>query len=140
MVGESRANRIDPLLYFAVLRLESHFDPSAMGPYDERGLAQINPAVAPAIVKELDIQNFEPDQLFRPYLNIQFGVWLFAQNARKVDDPIYAFAAYNAGLGQALAWQQPDIDMAVEDFDVDMARLYVRIVYPNWQEYQALYR
>ena len=140
VVAESQANRVDPLLYFAVLRLESHFDPWAQGPVGERGLAQISPPIAPSIVAALKVQDFRLDQLYQPYLSVRFGNWLFAQNSKKLDDPIYAFAAYNAGLGAALRWQEPDVDLAVESFDIDMARLYVHIVYPNWQEYQALYR
>lgn len=140
VVPESQANHIDPLLYFSVLRLESHFDPWATGPVVERGLAQINPQVAPAIVDALKITDFDPEQLYRPYLNVRMGNWLFAQNSTKVDDPIYAIAAYNAGLAAVLSWQEPDIDMAVEDFDVDFARVYVNIVWPNWIEYQLLYR
>lgn len=139
VVAESQANRVDPVLYFAVLRLESHFDPWAKGPVGERGLAQISPPIAPSIVEALNIQDFELDQLYRPYLAIKMGNWLFTQNAKKLDDPVYAFAAYNAGLAAALAWQDPDVDLGVENIDIDMARLYVHIVYPNWQEYLALY-
>jgi soluble lytic murein transglycosylase-like protein len=73
-------------------------------------------------------------------LNIRFGNWLFAENSAKVNDPIYAFAAYNAGIGSALEWQGPDVDLSIEDFDNPTARWYVQLVYPFWQEYSEIYK
>ncbi|MBI4786589.1 MAG: tetratricopeptide repeat protein [Chloroflexi bacterium] len=140
VIAESKANGIDPRIYFALLRLESRFNPRVTGPAGERGLAQIGPHVAPAIAAGLQVTDLTLDQLFLPYLNVRFGGWLFAQNAQQLDDPIYAFAAYNAGLGPALRWQGVDVDLALEKFDIENARVYVYIVYPYWQEYQELYR
>jgi soluble lytic murein transglycosylase len=140
VIAESKANGIDPHLYFALLRLESRFNPRVTGPAGERGLAQIGPHVAPSIATALKVQDLNPDQLYLPYLSVRFGAWLFAQNAGQFDDPIYAFAAYNAGLGQALGWQGGDVDLALEEFDIETPREYVFIVYPYWQEYQDLYR
>jgi hypothetical protein len=31
------------------------------------------------------------------------------------------------------------VDLALEEFDIENARVYVFIVYPYWQEYQDLY-
>lgn len=139
VVAESKTNDIDPRVYFALLRLESRFNPRVTGPAGERGLAQIGPYVAPSIAAALKMQDVSPDQLYLPYVSVRFGAWLFAQNARQLDDPIYAFAAYNAGLGRALGWQGADVDLALEEFDIENARVYVFIVYPYWQEYQDLY-
>jgi soluble lytic murein transglycosylase-like protein len=55
------------------------------------------------------------------------------------DEPIYALAAYNAGGSRVSKWQRPDLDLAVEEIDVGETALYVRVVYSNWQQYQALY-
>jgi soluble lytic murein transglycosylase-like protein len=68
------------------------------------------------------------------------GTWLYGQNARQLEDPIYAFAAYNAGLGRALRWRNADVDMAVEDMDIASTMTYVHIVYSYWRAYEKLYR
>jgi soluble lytic murein transglycosylase len=140
VVAESKANGIDPHVYFALLRLESRFNPLVTGPVGERGLAQISPQVAPSIATALKMPDVGPDQLYLPYISVRFGTWLYAQNAKQFDDPIYAFAAYNAGMGPALGWQRDDVDVALEEFDIENARVYVFIVYPYWQEYQDLYK
>lgn len=139
VVAESRANGIDPRMFFALIRLESRFNSWVRGPAGERGLTQIGPHVAPSIATALQVRNLSMDQLDLPYLNLRFGGWLFSQNARQLSDPIYTFAAYNAGLPSAQRWQGGDVDLALEQFDYDSARDYVFIIYPYWQEYAAFY-
>jgi soluble lytic murein transglycosylase-like protein len=66
-------------------------------------------------------------------------VWYLAQELKNFDEPTYALAAYNAGGSRVKQWQKPDLDFAVEDIDISETAQYVRIVYANWKQYQALY-
>ncbi len=140
VVAESRANGQSPLEYFAIMRLESRFDTWVTGPLKEKGLGQLTSVVARSVAQNLNIKAFNEDQLYLPWINIRMGTWLYGQNARQLEDPIYAFAAYNAGLGRALRWRNADVDLAVEDIDIPSTMTYVHIVYPYWREYEGLYR
>ena len=140
VVAEANKNNIDPLLYFALIRQESSFNPWVTSSADARGLAQIIPATGKEIANRLRVKNFSLDQLYRPYVSVRFGVWYLAQDLKTYGEPIYALIAYNAGGARVKRWQNPDIDAAVEDIDIRETSLYVNIVYSNWRQYQAIYR
>ena len=139
VVTEAKTNGIDPLLYFALIRQESNFNPWAVSSADARGLAQVIPTTAREIAQRLNAKNFSLDQLYLPYISVRFGVWYFAQELKEFDEPIYALSAYNAGAARAKQWQKNDLDYAVEDIDISETALYVRVVYSNWRQYQSLY-
>jgi soluble lytic murein transglycosylase len=136
---ESKANNIDPLMYFALIRQESSFNPWVVSSADARGLAQIMPATGREIAQKLNVKNFTLDQLNLPFVSVRFGVWYLAQEMKNYDEPTYALAAYNAGGSRVKQWIKPDLDFAVEDIDISETAQYVRIVYSNWKQYQALY-
>jgi soluble lytic murein transglycosylase len=58
VVAEAQANKIDPLLYLALVRQESNFNPWATSSADARGLAQIIPSTARDIAQRLNVKNF----------------------------------------------------------------------------------
>ena len=140
VVAESQKNSIDPLLYFALIRQESSFNPWVTSSADARGLGQVMPATGRGIAQALGVRNFTLDQLYLPFVSVRFGVWYFAQDLKTFNEPIYALAAYNAGTGRVKKWQESDLDFAVEDIDIAETALYVRIVYTNWRQYQSLYK
>jgi soluble lytic murein transglycosylase len=140
VVAEAKTNQVDPLLYFALIRQESTFNPWALSSSEARGLGQIVPATGREIAQRLGHKNFSLDQLYLPYISIRFGVWYFAQDMKMFNDPSYALMAYNAGAGRAKQWQRTDLDFAVEEITASETNIYVRVVYGNWRQYQMLYR
>lgn len=140
VVAEAQANQIDPLLYWALMRQESNFNPWATSSADARGLAQIIPATAREIAQRLNVKNFSLEQLYLPYVSVRFGAWYLAQRLKEFDEPIYALIAYNAGASRVKQWQHADLDIVVEEIDIRETALYVRIVYSNWKQYQMLYK
>lgn len=140
VVAEAQTNQIAPLLYFALIRQESSFNPWSTSSSDARGLAQIIPSTGREIAQKLGARTFALDQLYLPFVSVKFGVWYFAQELKKFDEPIYALAAYNAGSGRVANWQRPDLDLAVEEIDLSETSAYVRIVYSNWRQYQEIYK
>jgi soluble lytic murein transglycosylase len=140
VLAETQSNQVDPLLYLALIRQESGFNPWSTSVADARGLGQIIPSTAREIAQRLGVRNFALDQLYLPYVSVRFGVWYFAQDLRQLSEPVWALAAYNAGTGRATRWQQPDLDYAIEEIDASETNLYVRIVYSNWRQYQAIYK
>ncbi|MBI4786129.1 MAG: transglycosylase SLT domain-containing protein [Chloroflexi bacterium] len=140
VLAEAKTNQVDPLLYFALIRQESAFNPWATSSADARGLGQIIPSTARDIAQRLGAKNFTLDQLYLPYISIRFGVWYFAQDLKRFTEPVWALAAYNAGTSRAQRWQQPDLDFAVEEIELSETNLYIRLVYSNWRTYQQVYR
>ncbi|MBI5300604.1 MAG: transglycosylase SLT domain-containing protein [Chloroflexi bacterium] len=140
VVAEAQKNQVDPLLYFALIRQESSFNPWVTSSADARGLGQVMPATGRGIAQALGVRNFTLDQLYLPFVSVRFGVWYFAQDLKTYNEPIYALAAYNAGAGRVKNWQRNDLDFAVEEIDIAETASYVRIVYTNWRQYQVLYK
>lgn len=140
VVAEAQANKIDPLLYFALIRQESKFNPWATSSADARGLAQVIPSTGREIAQRLKVTNFTLDQLYLPYISVRFGVWYFAQQLKEFDEPLYALIAYNAGASRVKQWQKPDLDYTIEEIVLTETATYVRIVYNNWKQYQWIYK
>ena len=140
VVPQAQANKVDPLLYFALLKQESSFNPWSTSSAGARGLGQVMPATGQDIAQRLGVKNFSLDQLYLPYISIRFGVWYLAQDLNRFNEPIYALAAYNAGTGRVKDWQRSDLDLAVEEISLSETSLYIRIVYSNWRQYQQIYK
>jgi soluble lytic murein transglycosylase len=140
VLSEAKTNQVDPLLYFALIKQESTFNPWATSSVDARGLGQVMPPTGREIAPKLGVRNFSLSQLYLPFVSIRFGVWYFAQDLKQFKEPIYALAAYNAGARRVPNWQRSDIDLAVEEIDLSETALYVRIVYSNWRQYQEIYK
>ncbi|MBI5035069.1 MAG: tetratricopeptide repeat protein [Chloroflexi bacterium] len=139
VVPESQKNNLDPLMYFALIRQESSFNPWSTSSADARGLGQVMPSTGQGIAKLLGVKNYSTEQLYLPYVSIRFGTWYLAQDMKNFGEPIYALAAYNAGTGRVQKWQRADLDLTVEEVDIRETISYISIVYSNWRQYQTVY-
>jgi len=143
ILAEAENYGIDPTLMLALIRQESLFEPSAHSSAGARGLMQVMPATGDYIAERSDlVENFNPDQLWRPYVSIKFGAWYINQQLGMFDDNAFAaLAAYNAGPGNVLEWikESDDLDIFVEAIPFWESRLYVRNVYVNLSAYRHLY-
>ncbi|MGH7644334.1 MAG: lytic transglycosylase domain-containing protein, partial [Gemmatimonadales bacterium] len=134
---------VDPLLFAALVRQESVFDPEALSPAGARGLAQLLPGTAAATARGLDVA-FYPDWITVPDFNLHLGAAHFAELERRFPGRIEAaVAAYNAGARPVTRWLgQPgadDSDQFVELIGFPETRGYVRSVFRNREIYRALY-
>ena len=134
---------VDPLLFAAVVRQESVFDPEALSPAGARGLAQLLPGTAAATARGLDVA-FYPDWITVPDLNLHLGAAHVAELQRRFPGRIEAaVAAYNAGARPVTRWlRQPggdDPDQFIELIGYPETRGYVRSVFRNRDIYRALY-
>jgi soluble lytic murein transglycosylase len=142
VLSQARAQGVDPLLVFSLIRQESLFEASITSAADARGLTQVIPATGDWIAGRLGWEDFSHDDLYRPYVNIEFGVfYLGVQLATFEQEPILALAAYNAGPGRIHRWQEdaPDVDLMVETMPYAEPRRYVRNVFENYGHYRRLY-
>jgi soluble lytic murein transglycosylase-like protein len=101
--------KVDPALIYALTRLESNFDPSAVSPVGARGLMQLMPETAGYIAGE----GVSGDRLRDPALNLDLGQ-RYVSHLAALDvvsgDLLRLLASYNAGPGNVGQWAMRDRD------------------------------
>lgn len=132
---------IDPLLFAALVREESRFDPAIKSWVGATGLGQLMPTTAEWVVKQVPDVKGRP--LTDPHANLQLGAWYLAYTHRVFDGgSVYAVAAYNGGPGAVARWKKTfggDPDEFVEAIPYSETRLYVKKVYASYWNYVKLY-
>jgi len=112
ILEESRRHSLDPLLVLALINVESRFQNEAVSTEGARGLMQIRPITANAVVNELvsmdkgvngaiedslDLSILHPLDLDDPVLNIKLGVFYLNSLKKSFRDLKLALTAYNWG-------------------------------------------
>jgi soluble lytic murein transglycosylase len=142
--AEAQARALDPLLLAALVRQESLFEPVAESYAGARGLGQVMPATGEGIARNLGIDDFDLDDLYRPSVSIRFGAYYLAVQMGRFDDQILlSLAAYNGGPGNTLYWLElggDDLDLFVEVITASQSRIYLQRVYEQYLIYETLYR
>lgn len=135
---------VDPYLVFAIIRAESKFQTTARSPVGARGLMQIMPETAEWIAGQMNISDFNSEDLHDPEVNIRMGCWYLKDLTAefKGDVPLIT-AAYNAGRGKVNQWVQEgqwNGDMKnIEGIPFPETKQYVKNVMANYQAYKAIY-
>ena len=145
IASQAQQRSVDPLLFAGLIRQESTFNPSARSSANALGLAQVVPSTGQGIASALGRVPFNSDDLFRPQVSIEFGVFYLGRQLSQYDGRVYpALAAYNAGGGNANQWLAEfgieDPDVFAEQIPFAETSYYVQIVYENYQHYRRLYR
>jgi len=143
VLNEAKANGLDPLLLFALIRQESLFESQATSWAGAGGLTQVMPTTGTWIAERLPWPGFTTADLYRPLVNIKFGAWYLAAQLRAFDQDLrLATIAYNAGPGRMASWLKltTDRDLLVEILPLTEPQVYARQVYAFYRQYQALYR
>ena len=87
-------------LIFAIARQESRFIPTAISTSYALGMMQLMPFLANHIGnKELKIENFDQDDMFKPYMAYKFANFHLDYLQTYLNSPLYVFYAYNGGIG-----------------------------------------
>jgi soluble lytic murein transglycosylase len=133
-----------PLFLFSLARQESLFESFVSSAADARGLMQIIPATGQDIAKNLGWPpDYSSEDLFRPLVNLTFGVEYLDTQRESFDGNLYAsLAAYNGGPGNALDWYQiaqDDVDLFLEIIRYPETRSYIRRVYEVFTIYRMIY-
>ncbi|MEL6270277.1 MAG: transglycosylase SLT domain-containing protein, partial [Chloroflexota bacterium] len=140
-VAERR--NIDPLLIFSLIRHESLFNTNATAAAGEKGLTQVIPGTGEYIAGQIEWQDYQHSDLFRPYAGVEFGGYYLQEQLERFDYNVpAALSAYNAGPGRAIDWlalSGGDPDLFITTITIDSTRLYVQLIYRNHSIYRALY-
>jgi soluble lytic murein transglycosylase len=139
----AEAEEVPPLLFLALIRQESFFDPLAGSSAGALGLTQVIPPTAEEIAESLGVGDFETDDLFRPVVSLRFGASYLSDQMDRFEGNMYqALAAYNGGPGNALRWRDAsggDVDLFVEEIDLGESALFVRLVMEHLAWYRQVY-
>ncbi len=144
ILPEAQANHIDPMIIFSLMRAESLFDGAVTSSAAAGGLMQIIPPTGEQIARDLHWQNYAQADLYRPLVNVKFGVYYLRRYGLDYldGDMFAAWAAYNGGPGNAQKWKDAsngDTDLFVEDISLGETRLYIERLRENLAWYQRLY-
>ena len=144
IVPEAEAHNIDPMVVFSLMRAESLFDGAVTSSAAAGGLMQIIPPTGEQIARDLRWSNYQQSDLYRPFINVKFGVYYLRRYGLDyLDQDMYAaWAAYNGGPGNAQRWKENsngDTDLFVENISLGETRLYIDRLRENLDWYQRLY-
>jgi soluble lytic murein transglycosylase len=134
---------LDPLLVYALIRQESLFQGQVTSSAYAQGLMQVIPPTGDYIARQLRWTGYHSADLYRPYVNVAFGVFYLAEQRDIFDGNLTAaLAAYNAGPGNTSIWHQlsgGDYDLLVEIIRLEQPQDYIRRIAEHYAVYQHLY-
>ncbi len=134
---------LDPLLIYALIRQESLFQGQVTSSAYAQGLMQVIPPTGDYIARQLRWPGYRSADLYRPYVNIAFGVFYLAEQRDIFDGNLYAaLTSYNAGPGNTSIWQRlsgGDYDLLVEIIRLEQPQDYVRRIAEHYAVYRHLY-
>lgn len=133
----------DPRIQFALVRQESLFESFARSGAAAQGLSQVIPDTGAWIAQRLAWPNFVNEDLYKPYVGLNFGAYYLSQQLHNFDGHVHAaLAAYNGGPGNAARWLEvagTDLDRFVDAVDFPETRLYIERIYEGYNAYRRLY-
>lgn len=105
----ARRYNLDQWLLYAMIRVESGFDPQARSSKGALGLMQLMPETARWIAATRGISSFNPALLYDPELNVEFGSWYLRTLLNEFGgDEVLALAAYNGGGARVRRWLEEE--------------------------------
>lgn len=137
--------QVDPLLIYAMMRVESRSNPNAISRSGAKGLMQIMDKTGAWGAEQIAIQDYTHDRLFKPEVNLHIGCWYFSKLMKQYNDNIdLALAAYNAGSGNIAKWRKNPIyskdGKSLDVIPFKETNLYIKRVKRDYKIYQILYR
>lgn len=132
---------IDQDLFRSLVREESFYDPDISSPVGARGLSQLMPATAQAMMTKLRLD--KSSSLTDPLVNLTIGSRYLAERLRDFGSPSKALMAYNGGQGRVRTWTREfghlPADLFVEACPLEETRNYVKKIYVTASLYHRLY-
>lgn len=142
--SEADERGFDPYIAAALIRQESLFEARATSHVGARGLMQIMPATGRALAAAAGIEDFDPEMLYHPEINVHLGTRYVAQHLDEFDGSLPSvFGAYNAGEHRVRWWsaypEYGDDAVFAERIPFRETRDYVKILTTNHAVYEGLY-
>ena len=133
---------VEKELLYAVIKVESKFDPNAISKSKAKGLMQIMDSTAVEIANKID-ELIVDETLFDPEKNIMIGTKYYSELLELYNgNMLLALTAYNAGIGNVKEWIDNGIIKAdgsdIENIPYKETNMYVRKIIRNYKIYQKL--
>lgn len=134
---------IDPMLTFAIIKIESNFEKNAESKSGAIGLMQLMESTAKEQAEKLD-SDYSKQKLYEPETNLKLGLNYFNTLLDYYNQNyVLAFAAYNAGMGNVQKWIEEGIIQEdgsdIENIPFKETNMYVRKVIKTYELYKKLY-
>ena len=132
-------------LIYAVIKVESNFDPNAYSTSGAMGLMQMKPSTFEEMTSDKYLgEDLDPDELFDPEVSIRYGTYylkyLHGYFEGNWDN---AIAAYNGGMGNVQKWlsdpEYSDGNGNLTYIPRDETRNYLKKVHNARENYKDLY-
>ena len=135
--------KLDPLLIYSIIKVESNFKYDAKSNSNAIGLMQVMLSTAQEMGKKLELEGITEEKLYEPEINIKIGIKYFKNLLEKYNDYNLAIIAYNAGMGNLDKWIEQGIideqDQNIEDIPFPETKNYVKKILRIYQIYQEIY-
>tara|TARA_B100001123_G_scaffold448639_1_gene610611 strand:+ start:1986 stop:4481 length:2496 start_codon:yes stop_codon:yes gene_type:complete len=139
----SKQYGVDPLIVASLIRQESLYQGEVTSSAYAQGLMQIIPPTGEYIARQLRWPNYQTKDLYRPHINVAFGVYYLDEQLGIFNGNKYAaLSAYNAGPGNTSIWNKlakNDYDLLVEIIRLDEPQEYIRRIAQHYSVYHHLY-
>ena len=133
--GHAENYGLEPHLVAAVIYQESKFEADAVSASGAVGLMQLLPSTGQGIAERTGGDNWTPEDLHNPELNVRYGSWYLRHLLDKYDDEELALAAYNAGQTNVDRWREEGVGIQFAE-----TRHYVERVLKLKEMYGRVYR
>ena len=145
LVAHAERNGINPYLLWALMTVESSYNPDSLSTADALGLLQVIPRTGLKTAIMLGDEQFGPFDLLEADTAIEHGAFYFSRLVRKFrGQELFAIAGYNGGPHRVGDWIEDrghtmPMDEFVEEIPFNQARLYVKKVLRFLSIYLTLY-
>ncbi len=129
---------LDKNLVYAVIKVESNFNPDAVSVVEAKGLMQLMDETAEECNRLGRFGYNIPGDIYSPDCNIRLGCSYISRLFDKYGDMRLAVAAYNAGVGNVDKWLVEDAGL--ENIPYKETRNYVKKVFDAFEQYNRLYK
>jgi soluble lytic murein transglycosylase-like protein/TolA-binding protein len=144
LLKHASSRNVDPRFVLSIARQESRFQADAKSVSAARGMMQFIASTANDIAKQVNLRNFNQDDLYNADTAILFGSQHLADLFKQFPDQPQAVAAsYNGGADNVARWiarsRANDADRYVPEIGFTQTKDYVYKVMANYWTYQRLY-
>ena len=142
VVAAAGRHGMDPNLLFAVMRVESVYNPRIVSYAGAIGLLQIMPRTGRLIAHNMGNDLFTVDDLLDPATNIEMAAWYLSSLIERFQGRLpLAIAAYNGGPHNVRRWiadhgSAMPIDALCEEIPFEQTHRYVRRVLSHYAAYR----
>jgi soluble lytic murein transglycosylase-like protein/TolA-binding protein len=144
LLKHAPGRNVDPRFVLSIARQESRFQPDAKSVAAARGMMQFIASTANDVAKQVDLHNFNQDDLYNADTAILFGSQYLANLFQQFPNQPQAVAgSYNGGADNLARWiarsRANEPDRYVPEIGFTQTKDYVYKVMANFWTYQRLY-